>query len=287
MTPRFPGNFWHLRTDVPLGEFGDSAVPAPTFAWPTDDWSSAYGPTPALGGDEAPRLDELLDTEDGPCRCAVHSLHPRRKPVGLFLPEKYEPRYPYPLILWLHGAGGTELELFSTLPVASSRNYVGLSLRGPLRREAGGFDWDLSADGLAQLEADVYGTVCKLRQTVHVHSERVVLAGFDTGATAALELLLRKPEWFGGAVSICGRLPRAGLGASENAASAEDAKRVLLIGGDRDDVLPASEVLQAHRLLRSAPLSLSIAVEDAGHEVTRPMLRRVDQWVMDGIYATV
>src|SRR5688572_11135042 len=40
----------------------------------------------------------------------------------LVLPENYEPNYPYPLILWLHGAGGDERDVLDVLPKISMQN---------------------------------------------------------------------------------------------------------------------------------------------------------------------
>ncbi len=291
MNPRFSDQFW-LHHSVEL-DATEPSVPAPQF-WmnlrpvgetPTTDASTSDG----MVAEDCLGLADELNTDDGPCRCVVRNLHPRRRPTGLFLPEKYEPNYAYPLILWLHGDGGTEFEMFSAISGISTRNYIGLSLRAPEKRESGGYRWDRSPEGLAKLEADVFATVCQLRRVFHVHSERVILAGFDDGATTAMQLLLRRPEWFGGVVSLCGQLPTLADLQSQPESEATDveSRRALLIAGDADDECSASDVLNAKRSLQATPLDVSIAIESAGHEVTRPMLRRIDHWIMNGLYATV
>ena len=62
-----------------------------------------------------------------------------------FVPRRYEPNYPYPLLVMFHGRGGDEDQLIRALPALSWRNYVGLGLRGPetLQREGvpTGFGW--------------------------------------------------------------------------------------------------------------------------------------------------
>src|SRR6516164_8465917 len=58
-------------------------------------------------------------------------LAPRRLPVRTFLPTGYEPRYPYPLLVFLHGHGGNEEQILRLAPRVSRRNCVCIGLRGP------------------------------------------------------------------------------------------------------------------------------------------------------------
>src|SRR5947207_14217052 len=55
---------------------------------------------------------------------------PRRLPVRTFLPTGYEPNYPYPLLVFFHGHGGSEEQVLRFAPNLSRRNYVSISLRG-------------------------------------------------------------------------------------------------------------------------------------------------------------
>src|SRR6516225_6627961 len=71
---------------------------------------------------------------------------PRPLPVRTFLPTGYEPKYPYPLLVFLHGQGGNEEQILRLAPRLSRRNYICIGLRG--NRELGerpdgkpGFGW--------------------------------------------------------------------------------------------------------------------------------------------------
>src|SRR5215218_9536913 len=62
-----------------------------------------------------------------------------------FVPQRYEPNYPYPLLVLFHSRGGDEQQMVRSMPALSWRNYVGLSLRGPdvalKKGRPEGFSW--------------------------------------------------------------------------------------------------------------------------------------------------
>lgn len=62
-----------------------------------------------------------------------------------FVPRRYEPNYPYPLLVLFHGRGGDDRQMVRAMPALSWRNYVAVSLRGSeptLRREGlVGYSW--------------------------------------------------------------------------------------------------------------------------------------------------
>src|SRR3984893_7810366 len=75
----------------------------------------------------------------------VHT--PRGWPLRTFLPTGYEPNYPYPLLVFLHGHGSTEEQILQLAPRLSRRNYISIGLRGPEQVDAGpddgrmGYTW--------------------------------------------------------------------------------------------------------------------------------------------------
>src|ERR1700726_1368001 len=52
-------------------------------------------------------------------------------PLRTFLPTGYEPNYPYPLLVFLHGPGSSEEQILRLAPRLSRRNYICIALRGP------------------------------------------------------------------------------------------------------------------------------------------------------------
>lgn len=275
MNPRFPADFW----SHPRGR---------TEAFGASELFAGLRPLKKIARDTAhPRLSGPLFSMPEPEEPSLPEFDAAGKPVELYVPEHYEAKYAYPLIIWFHGRGGSERELHDLMPVISNRNYLGLSFRGPLasatRRP--GYRWSLTDRDLLQLQDEVAETVRRLRGVYHVHSERIYLAGFDEGGTVALRLLLNRPEWFGGAASLAGQLP-----STPNLLSRYtelQGKRVLLTAGTRDKSVPTETALQTSRLLHLAGMSVQTKICDAGHTLTPKMLNHVNHWVMHGICEAV
>ncbi len=201
--------------------------------------------------------------------------------LSLFVPDNYEPGYAYPLIVWLEGSETQDLP--SLMSQISPQNYLGLALghppgSGKLGGLGQGADSELAA---SQLEDHLYDSVCRLRRCYHVHSERIYVAGFAEGATTALSLLLRRPEWLAGAIALHGTLPdrRRSLARFRDL----QGKRVLLATGARDQLATAGQIVRTGRLLHSAGLDVTTRIDDAGRELTPSGLRQIDHWVMEAL----
>ena len=71
---------------------------------------------------------------------------PRRgTKFATFSPLHYEPKYAYPLIVWLHGSGESEAQLRRVMPAISLRNYASIAPRGDACADSGlqpEFSWE-------------------------------------------------------------------------------------------------------------------------------------------------
>src|SRR5262249_9212312 len=140
---------------------------------------------------------------------------PRRSPVRTFLPTGYEPKYPYPLLVFFHGQGGNEEQVLRLAPRLSRRNYICIGLRGPqtlaIRPDGRtSYGWGSEGQFDTLLEEYVIRAVEQTRRQYHVHSERIYLAGFCEGASVAYRLGLSYPSKFGGVISLNGAMARFG-----------------------------------------------------------------------------
>jgi phospholipase/carboxylesterase len=210
---------------------------------------------------------------------------PRRLPVRTFLPTGYEPNYPYPLLVFLHGQGGSEEQVLKLAPRLSRRNYVCIGLRGPLPLGddgRDGYSWGPDSGGDALIEDYVFRAVEQTRRTYHVHSERIYLAGFCEGATLAYRLGLTHPERFAGVIALNGAMPRGGP-----LLRLPDVRplRVLIGHGIANAVVPLSMAKRDHLVLYAAGLNVRLRTYPTTHRLHPQMLRDVDHWVMNHINA--
>jgi phospholipase/carboxylesterase len=207
-------------------------------------------------------------------------------PLRTFLPRDYEPNYPYPLLVFLHGQASTEEQILRLAPRLSRRNYICIAPRGPVAL-------DLNAEGLAtygwgpqdqddpQVEEYIFRAIEQTRRNYHVHSERIYLAGFKEGATLAYRLGLLYPNRFAGVISLNGSLPRQGgpllrLGDVRKL-------RVMIGHGIANPIVPLTLARQDYRLFYNAGMPVQMRTYPTTHRIHAEMLRDIDRWVQDHI----
>lgn len=207
------------------------------------------------------------------------------------IPESYEPRYAYPLIVWLTGRDCGINDSLDHIAAMSPQNYLGLAVDECLF-DLPGSDQD-DFDGpveflkrLVDIENQVVTAVRSLRQVVNVHTERIFLAGAGDAASVAVLLAMHQPEWFGGCVALGGSLPPA---AKLLANKAELAGKRFFLGapGGRSAWQTTGNVSQTARQLVSlgADVSVSVNASETDALVNPRSLREVDQWIISGILA--
>ncbi len=203
------------------------------------------------------------------------------RPHAVYIPENYEAAYAYPLVVWLHGDGGSEADLRSVMPQISSRNYIGVSMRGDHQLEDG-YGWLTGSASVATLLNDIRAIGVSLRTEYHIHSERIYLAGMGSGATTAIEVMLRRPEWFGGVLSLNGAFPQ--LSEPQIQDSELKDKRVLLATSIEGPSNNMTNVVAAGQFLYQAGMQVGTRVyQESGIFPSRKMLRDIDAWLMDDI----
>ena len=167
-------------------------------------WDTLAPANHAAPSEPAAEMDAALEVAvSGADSPWGHFALPDESPVHL--PPHYEPNYAYPLIVWLHDAEWTARELLDLMPRISPQNYLGLAVEGltPTNRFASGsMSPTGSLDPLDALLETLKDVVPQMRREFHVHSERIYLAGFGDQASVALRMLLRRPEWFAGALAF-------------------------------------------------------------------------------------
>lgn len=202
-------------------------------------------------------------------------------PVSLFIPERYEPNYAYPLIIWFHDENSSENELDIVMNAIGDQNYCGLAIRGNRRLpESDCFGWSSDAlnFGTTSLHDLVNVTARRLRRAVHIHSERIFVAGSGTGADVALQLFAERPEWFAGAIAIEPECHREDL----QLGSADDlrGKHVLHAISRTASNEKLARNLDTVRLLRSSGVEMDVRVTAEPLDPCSNDARFIDNWIL-------
>lgn len=199
----------------------------------------------------------------------------------LYLPQGYEPKYPYPLLVWLQLPGQPEVDLHAVMNDLSDRNYCGLRLELPSEWLSPTITPESPASNVwtpspTWLWDDVLrSAILELRNCYHIHSERIYLAGVGPAGIAAVRQLLCRPEWFAGAIALQTQLPTGPVPMPE----------FQELRGKRLWISHQPE-LEENRSLKLLDLA-GVDVQSARHLSARPydrkLLVQIDRWLMSGI----
>ncbi len=203
--------------------------------------------------------------------------------VCLFGPESYEPRYDYPLVVWLHSCASSEQELAAVMPELSLRNYVSCAPRGTVACDEDGkfFRWGKSAACAAIAEEIVFEAIALACRQFSVAKQRVFLAGFGGGGTMAWRIALRYPQRFAGVVSICGDFPQR----NQPLMNIENARELpmLWMYGASSKQCGVNQVCETLPIMHSAGLKADMRQYPCGDELLSNMLTDMNGWVMERV----
>jgi phospholipase/carboxylesterase len=184
-----------------------------------------------------------------------------------------------PLLL-LHGTGGDERDLIglgrTVAPGAALLSPRGKVLEGPMPRF-----FRRLAEGVFD-EGDLRRRTHELADFVEESRARHGLAqpvavGFSNGANIAASLLLLRPEVLGGAALLRAMSPFA-----QPPQADLSGKRVLILSGAMDPIVPADDVARLAEALSGNGASVDHRTLPAGHGLSQPDIGLLQSWLAAG-----
>ena len=205
--------------------------------------------------------------------------------LTVFAPLHYEPKYSYPLIVWLHGEGQSENQLRYVMPRISMRNYAAVAPRGTIDwKPSDGIDrfsWSQSPWQVQAATERILSAIDQGCRRLNIHPDRIFLAGSGCGGTMAFRVAMSMPEMFGGVLSLGGSFPsgEAPLG------RLNDVRRLPLFiaVGRENGHYPESAVCTDLRLFHAAGMAVTVRQYPGKDQLNDLMLADIDRWVMDTI----
>jgi phospholipase/carboxylesterase len=182
-----------------------------------------------------------------------------------------------PPLLLLHGTGGDENDLLGLGKMISPGSAL-LSPRGRVlehgmprffrRLTEGVFD----EDDVRRRAHELGGFVAEARQRYGLAAP--VAVGFSNGANIAAALLLLEPDVLAGAILL-----RAMVPLSDPPKVNLAGKPILLLSGQADPIVPASNSARLASLLSEAGAQVGHKVLPAGHQLSQADLTLARDWI--------
>ncbi|MCI0569249.1 MAG: hypothetical protein L0Y66_00700 [Myxococcaceae bacterium] len=174
-----------------------------------------------------------------------------------------------PLLVGLHGRGSHPERLLPFLGTLGG-DIVHVLPKGPLAHleGRGWYTPETREQELPALREGLLELIASLQARLGVPPERTAVWGFSQGAVLALDVGLWSPTPLAGTASICGRLSPATVADPARLKKAAR-RRVLLVHGVEDTVIPPSCSREAHATLASAGVEAQLSEVPGGHELGR------------------
>ncbi len=184
-----------------------------------------------------------------------------------------------PPLLLLHGTGGTERDLLPLARTLSPGSAV-LSPRGNVSEGGAARFFARLAEGVFD-PAEITRRTHELADFIAAASKpyafdpaRLIAVGFSNGSNVAATLLLLRPESLGGGVLL-----RAMVVLDQStAAGSLTGKRVLLVNGASDPIVPPDQQPHLAALLRAGGADVTAKLLPAGHGLTQADLAAAQAW---------
>jgi phospholipase/carboxylesterase len=205
-----------------------------------------------------------------------------------FLPDAYEPRYPYPCLVLFHPHGSNEEQVLDLVPHLSRRNFVAVSIRGPELlgvREDGKLacGWGNDDSHTDLINEHVMRAVESVRRTCHIHTERVFLVGVCEGAAAAYRSAFALADKVAGLITLNGAMPRAASGTPLFRPHALRQLPVFIGHGIANAIIPFAAAARDFKLLYAAGADVLLSRYVTTNRLHPDMFRDVNRWVIDQI----
>lgn len=209
-------------------------------------------------------------------------------PYRLYIPEKYDAKTSYPLIIWLHGAGergrdnmgqlGNEVETIISSNVQNIQKTFVIAPQCPKEqfwtysdwRSSGQFNnYSMEEYSKKYTEAAwlklIHHEVEQLTKKYKIDKNRIYLMGFSMGGNGVWEMLVRYPNLFAASVPISGP-------GDPSKVSAISHIPIWIFQGTLDTVVPVQNMQEMSKALKAAGGNVKYTELNLEHVITKEVL---------------
>ncbi|HEY8321056.1 MAG TPA: hypothetical protein VIG46_04585 [Candidatus Baltobacteraceae bacterium] len=180
------------------------------------------------------------------------------QPLAVYVPGSYDPAHPAPLVVFLHGSGGSESGLLAQAGLTQLADSTGSIVVAPYGRGYAGFRGNATSD--------IYDALAVVKSAFAIDPRRRYLAGYSMGGFAIFRVGSVHPREWTGLMCISGGLN----GAADADAALRDLHDLPLyvLTGKDDAVIPSVYTTQSAGYLRHYGMAVSYYRQpDGTHEL--------------------
>lgn len=183
-----------------------------------------------------------------------------------------------PVLLMLHGTGGTEQDLLPLAEVVDPEASV-LSVRGNVSENGMPRFFRRLAEGvfdeqdLIERTEELYTFIWEAADKYGFDRHNVVAIGYSNGANIAGSLLFHYGDALKGAILHHPMVPRRGVSLPSLAG-----KQVFIAAGENDPMCRPEESQELEQLLQEAGASVTLHWDNRGHQLTREEVDAAALW---------
>ena len=189
---------------------------------------------------------------------------------------------PRKAVIAIHGWTG---DVSSMEPVAKSLRLPDTKWvfpQAPYKSDKSGYTWFDGNDETGWKYKDSFITIHSLIQDLvdqgFKHDE-IFLLGFSQGACLAMEWMIRQPFSIGGAIPIAGFIKYKDR-FKIDATLESKGTQVLLIHGDKDEIIHPEESEKALKLFQSLGYNVNLHILSAGHKIPLNANNLIQQFIL-------
>jgi len=180
------------------------------------------------------------------------------QPLAVYVPPSYDPARPAPLVVFLHGSGGSESGLLAQAGLTQLADATGSIVIAPYGRGYSGFRGSATSD--------IYDALAVVKNAFAIDARRRYLAGYSMGGFSIFRVGSAHPHEWTGLMCVSGGLN----GAADADAALRDLHDLPLyvLTGKDDAVIPSVYTTQSAGYLRHYGMSVSFYRQpDGTHEL--------------------
>jgi predicted peptidase len=196
------------------------------------------------------------------------------KPID-YTPDKYK----YPLILFLHGVGGTGYAPYQLADQTIRKNFPAFVLMPIISKRsvwAAPEDsrYDMARGGLKFPDAtsQAISIIDSLTKTYRIDTNRLYLTGTSMGGNGVIGSLLRFPDIFAGAIAVSGTWNPSEVNTNFNTA-------LWIFHGTKDRQIPIQPTRKVYKELKNIGVNVGFTeIPGKGHHISPDIFGNMNTW---------